>query len=83
MEKFTDAQLRDELERRQKASIEAGKPLQLPSPDLTALCDTCQKYIDDLAAGNPVDEDYDHWVFEDAMKALYGSGVFEWINQRR
>lgn len=82
IEKFTDEQLKDELERRQKKVIESGKPVQLDIPDLTDLRNACQEYIDDIAINhNRVDEDWPHWIYEAAMIALYGENVFRWINE--
>jgi len=61
-----------------------NKPTQIQDPDLTKLRESCQDYIDSLEDGSMNDdnrEDYDNAVFEAAMFALFGKGVFQWINK--
>ena len=43
----------------------------------------CQSYIDQLAEDEPyADDRIRQYVFEAAMEALYGKGVWEWIKKR-
>ena len=82
IDEMSDAELQAELLRRKKAKEDAEKPKLLQTPHLTGLINTCQIYIDDASEHGRVDEDTAHYVFEEAMKALYGKDVFTWINKK-
>jgi len=61
------------------------KPQMLPDPDFTALRRLCQEYIDraDVEGGNFVeDNDDDHYIYEAAIEAFFGEGVWDWLNNR-
>lgn len=75
---YTNEQLRTELKKREKNV--ATKPVLLASPDLSALQALCQEQIDCLSSGKGCNEDLDMYIYEAAMEALYGDGVFNWIN---
>ena len=61
------------------------KPKQLNQPNLNELLKICQKYIDFVDNDDEYYEDnnFDQYIFEKAMMALYGEDVFNWINKRR
>lgn len=63
------------------------KPLQIEEDkvDLTALKEICQSYIDfvDNDEEYHEDNDYSHYIFETTMEALFGKGVWNFINNRR
>lgn len=80
LSKYPDDALRAELERREQLKSLAT-PVQLESPDLTALRKLCQYHIDAIASGSYVDEDFSHYVYEEAMQTIFGKDVFAWINQ--
>jgi len=84
LENITTEELRAELDRRENAEKEIAKPKQLESMDFTALRSLCQRYIDDIdKVGGYVDENYRHYIYETAISAIFGKGVWEWINQKR
>ena len=57
------------------------KSKQLQEVNLQDLRDTCQGYIDFIASDDfHEDNDYDHYIFEKAMEALYGKNVWKYIN---
>lgn len=80
---FTNAELLAELKRREYQQIDTAKPKAVADPDLSDLRQTCQAYIDAVAMRDYVDEDLPHWIFEAALKALYGNNVFDWIVNSR
>lgn len=82
LDNFTDEQLQEELERRQKIKEEIKKPKQLETLDLEPLRKLCQGCIDCLARDGYVSEDYDHYVYETAMETVFGKNVWEWVNSR-
>ena len=41
----------------------------------------CKRIIDDVVNGEyHVDNDNKHYIYEEAMKAIYGDNVFDWLN---
>lgn len=57
------------------------KPVQVASPDFTALQKVCQDYIDALAKdGYDADDDFDHYIYEEAITAFFGKEVWRFIN---
>ena len=61
-----------------------AKPLPLRNPDFTELIDTCIFYIDGLDDGSihPEDNDMEYYIYEAAIKAVFGPRVFRWINNK-
>ena len=60
------------------------KPIPLPDDqiDLTSLRAECQEYIDSIADGSyHEDNDTAHYIFESALKAIYGKDIFNYINE--
>lgn len=57
------------------------KPLQLKDPDFTELKKICQEYIDSYADNGFVDDDLEHYIFEEALKAIFGEHVWQWIKE--
>ena len=59
--------------------------LNLESIDLTDLQNICQQYIDfvDNDKEYHEDNDYDHYIFEQAMEAIFGLDVWEFVNNRQ
>ena len=76
-------ELEAELERRKREKSESEKPkLITENVDLSGLIMTCQEYIDCLHNDNYCDrEDSEHYIYEEALKALYGKSIFDWINK--
>lgn len=63
------------------------KPILLKDENinLEELKKTCQNYIDfiDDDAQYTEDNDYSHYIFENAMEALFGKDIWEFINNRQ
>lgn len=80
LSRATIEELQVEIARRQKA---AEKPKPLDKPDFSALVGWCEEYVKGLdgESGNDIDEQ-EHFIFEAAMVAVYGSDVWKWINAR-
>ncbi len=61
------------------------KPIVIKDPSLKNLIDACQDYIDLIETGFSCDDildDYKQFIFEEAMEAIFGKKVFDWINMR-
>jgi hypothetical protein len=61
------------------------KPQQLKEVNLDKLKRICQEYIDFVDNDEEYyeDNDYDHYIFEQAMKTVFGEDVFDYINTRQ
>jgi hypothetical protein len=61
------------------------KPKVLENPDISRLVKICQEYMDFVDNDEEYyeDNDYDHYIFEEAMSTLFGERVFDFINERR
>ena len=57
------------------------KPNQLNEISLAKLRAVCQQYIDHIATGGSEDNDYDHYIFESALEAIFGPDVWDFINK--
>ena len=62
-----------------------NKPNQLDNPDLNSLREICQEYVDFIDNDDEYHEDnnYDHYIFEEAMTTIFGEDVWDFINNRR
>lgn len=57
-------------------------PEPLENPDYTNLRDTCKGYLNELHEKGYANEDYSHYIFEEAMNAIYGKDVWKFINKK-
>lgn len=55
-------------------------PEQLENPDFETLKNVCKKYMDEVAKGDYVDEDFTEYIFEEAINALYEENIWDFIN---
>lgn len=57
-------------------------PSQLENPDFEALKSICKEYIEYVAeyGGCDTDDDYDQYIFEAAISALYSDEIWDFIN---
>ena len=79
---FSEAELEEELHSRKEVQRQSDKPCMIEDPDYKALRYLCQKYIDDLYVHSWVDDDLREYIFEAAMKILFGPDVWDWINKQ-
>jgi hypothetical protein len=74
---FSNGELEKELERRKR---EKAMPLPIDNPDFGDLIGVCKQYIREIAEYGRADEDYDHYIYEAALAAIYGKDVWRFIN---
>lgn len=79
---FSEEELQAELERREKERRENKRPTLVENPDFSNVIRDCIAYVDHLHKHDYEPKDLDHYVFEHAMKAVFGPGVFDWINKK-
>jgi hypothetical protein len=82
LRKFTDGELKSELDRREKEREEREMPRPLAAPDFSSLIALCDEYIKAHVEEEYVDDDYDHGIYEQALECIYGKDVFDWINAK-
>lgn len=74
------------VERAQKEVDEEEKedswPEPLVNPYTTSLSKSCEKYLYAVANDTGEMDDLQHYIFEEAMMAIYGTDVFKWINKQ-
>jgi hypothetical protein len=76
IKKILTEDLEKELERRKREI-----PRMCDNFSFIVLEKLCKTYIEELAVNGYVDEDYEHYIFEEAMKSFYNDNVFDWINK--
>ncbi len=61
------------------------KPKVLENPDISRLVKICQEYMDFVDNDEEYYEDnnYDQYIFEEAMATIFGERVFDFINERQ
>lgn len=72
---YSTDELKAELKRRA-----TKKPQQLRHPDFTTLKVLCVEYIDDLHESGRPRRGIEAQVFETAIEAVFGEGIWEWAN---
>jgi hypothetical protein len=84
LKKATTAQLEEELKRRNlKTKQELARPKPVDKPNLEDLMIACESYIEDLDNGFRTDENIQSYIFAEAMEAIYGIGIFDWVYIKR
>ena len=76
--KATTKELEVELERRNiKARL--PPPPQLDAPDFTMLRTIARDGLADAHEKGYVDKNFDHYIYETALTALYGEQIWQWL----
>jgi hypothetical protein len=78
LSRLSDEELNSELERRKLTA-----PRPLPVPDFTDLVKTVTDGVARSMAEGFEDDDFSQYVYESAMKAVYGPGYFLWRNRQK
>jgi len=80
LDKYSDDELAKEIKRREEEE-KIGLPTPCLRPDFSKVIAGCEKHIQELQEGK-VDRDTDHYIYEDAMQAIYGIDVWDWVNSK-
>lgn len=75
---YTTAAIKEELARRDAI----GVPVPLPDPDFSKLTNMMVDGLEEYASTGHTDDDFEHYVYEAALEAVFGDGVWEWMRQR-
>jgi hypothetical protein len=80
---FTDEEIHCELYRRDREKLKPKKlynAVEHIKGHYDKLISTCEEYINNMNDGNGADTNDEHFIFEEALKAVYGNDIFNWIN---
>ena len=59
------------------------KPKQLKTINLESLVSTCQQHLDYIDSDDYYEDNDDaHYIYEEAMRTIFGKDVFNYINER-
>lgn len=81
IDKIPTEELERELAARKAKSEAIETPIPFENPNFTALIETCQAAIQKISEGDP-EGDHKQWVYEQAMRCVYGDFVWIWINKK-
>ena len=75
LSEITTEELLNELESRKNQDLEP-----IPDPNFVTLIDTCLEIVKGVKNGNSGRDD-EFYVFDAAMKAIYGPHFWDWFNK--
>lgn len=81
LQDLSDEDLEKELAARK--AKRAGPPTPLEKPDYSQLRQMIIGEITQACENCYQDDDFEHYVYEEAMKAVYGPDIFTWLNAQK
>lgn len=79
---YSDAELRQELARRDANIIlKTKKPTAVEAPDFGSVAKLCHQVVNELADHGYCDGDLKVYIYEEAMSAVFGPGVWDWMRE--
>ena len=80
----TEDEIKDEMERRKlEALIPAPQPIKPNECNWSPVFVVCLDYMRDLERQGWADDDYEHYIYESAIEAVFGKDVWKYINSRK
>lgn len=76
---FSSEELESELKRRDRRKQSFPQPLE--NPDYRPLETLCREYLEHYRDHDREMKDGTHWIYETALTCIYGTKVYDWINQ--
>lgn len=80
LSEFSEEELFEEIHKRWEERKD--KPKQLENPDPIKLRNVCDEYLRWLEKERRGNRNLEHFIFEHALKAIYGEDIFFWINEQ-
>lgn len=77
---YTVEELQAELARRQSQPTDKIQPLA--TPDFSHVVKACEAYVDELYNDHYDNVDHRQWIYEAALEAVFGDGIWQWKNMR-
>lgn len=78
---YSVEELEEALEAKKVLEISTSKPVPLDDIDFTPVIKMCAEFLDDIEETGWADEDFTSYLYEEALEAVFGKGVFNWINK--
>ncbi len=78
---ISDAELREELKRRE--SLKPTAPTPLAEPDFAPLVTLVQDGVSQSIADEFEDDHFQHYVYEEALTCIYGKEYWVWKRQQK
>jgi len=79
LKKYTLQELLNEVKKR-KTAEKSPKLIPNEKRDYSKLENCCENYLDEV--GNSWVDELEHYIFEEAVIALYGNDIFDYINSK-
>lgn len=76
---MTDKQVEEELNRRKKKKLQP--PPKITNPDMSKLVQYITESIDEMSSSRREPKDFDHYVSELAITAIYGIEIWPWYRE--
>ncbi len=80
---FTIEELETELENKKREEDISKIPQLIENPSLDKLIALCKTEINHLFLKGRNTKDARNWFYEEVMETLYGTDVFNWINEQK
>lgn len=77
----TDEELAAELARREAEND--VRPQAIPVPDWSPLVQYLEEGMDKVETEGEVPKDFEQYIYETALEALYGPNVWDWWNKHK
>lgn len=61
---------------------ETKRPQPLTNPNFLRVVEMCKEYLELVEKDGAIDSDLKHYIFEGAIEACYGKGVWSWISRK-
>lgn len=82
LKNVSEAELKAELAQREREKEAGSRPKPKAQPDFSALTRMFESHLDRVESEGYTDEDFDHYVYEEVAKAIYGADFFKWLNKK-
>lgn len=82
LKKVSDEDLERELERRKREKAGNSAPKPLSNPDFSKLITFVVSGIEEAVKERRKDSDFEHYVYEVVMEAIYGKDFWDWWNKQ-
>ena len=83
---ISDIELEEELARRKKDKNKPPKPIEQIKVDWLPVYRYVTKSVSEIAKTDEEDrsepKDFEHWIYESVMVAIYGQDFWKWWNQQ-
>ena len=80
LKEITDEELQAELDKRKAERDEKAKPQPIAEPDWSRARATVVNHVEDVLRGVQEGKDIEHYIYEQALEAVYGVNIWYTLN---